>query len=429
MKMILRQIRHCLLMTAFIAIGFLAAAQPAGASESKAINITKCEGTGPDEMSLQVTLPDSFHGSYNVYRASSDPSAGGVFTLIDTISKSGNTWTTNGGGYWYTYFNNKKIACYSSDPALSGNVLFLDSELQLNQKYYYKIVLEDDWDQETVTSNIVSGKTILTKPELLKCYAKTNSSVYLSWQKSEKAQGYVLYRKSGKKWTKIKTISKASKTTFTDNKVKSGKTYHYRIRSYCKIKGSTIFSAYSTSLKIKTGSPSVKGTYSAGSVYGPSLSTSKLTEVRRVVQSFKDNYIRKNMSDYDKVLAAFNFVRANCKYAWRGWQYNNANTAWGALIYGEAQCSGYARAMKALCDAIGVPCRYVHANSKASNPNHQWNQVKVGGKWYILDAQGGAFLLGSTSWKNYYRMDWNTKGLPKCSKSSHKKGGMAPSEV
>lgn len=90
------------------------------------------------------------------------------------------------------------------------------------------------------------------------------------------------------------------------------------------------------------------------------------------------------MSDYDRVLTAYNYLRSNCSYAYKGWQYNYANTAWGALVYGEAQCSGYARAMKALCDAIGVDCRYVHADSKASNPSHQWNQVRVGGKWYIL---------------------------------------------
>ena len=53
-----------------------------------------------------------------------------------------------------------------------------------------------------------------------------------------------------------------------------------------------------------------------------------------------------------KAFIAFNYLNQNCKYATRGWQYNGANTAWGALVYGEAQCSGYARGMKALCDAI-----------------------------------------------------------------------------
>lgn len=126
------------------------------------------------------------------------------------------------------------------------------------------------------------------------------------------------------------------------------------------------------------------------------------------------------MSDYDKVLTAFNYLRSNCRYAYRGWQYNYANTAWGALVYGEAQCSGYARGMKALCDAIGVDCRYVHANAKASNPSHQWNQVKVGGKWYILDAQSNGFLLGTNTWIKQAGMSWDTKGLPTCSKTDYK---------
>ena len=60
---------------------------------------------------------------------------------------------------------------------------------------------------------------------------------------------------------------------------------------------------------------------------------------------------------------------------------------------------------------IGVDCRYVHADSKASNPSHQWNQVRVGGKWYILDAQSGGFLLGSRTWKKKAGMSWDTKGL------------------
>ena len=167
--------------------------------------------------------------------------------------------------------------------------------------------------------------------------------------------------------------------------------------------------------------PTVKGNYSYGSVYGPYLNTTQLAQVRSVVQSFKLNYIRSGMSDYDKVLTAFNYLRSNCSYAYRGWQYNYANTAWGALVYGEAQCSGYARAMKALCDAIGVDCRYVHANAKASNPSHQWNQVRVGGKWYILDAQSGGFLLGTNTWRKQAGMSWDTKGLPTCSKTDYKK--------
>ena len=84
-----------------------------------------------------------------------------------------------------------------------------------------------------------------------------------------------------------------------------------------------------------------------------------------------------DMSDVDKVMAARDYLIQFCSYA-PDWSKNRANTAWGALVYRQAQCSGYARAMKALCDSIGVECCYVHADAAASNPSHQWNTVKIG---------------------------------------------------
>ncbi|MDL2258158.1 transglutaminase domain-containing protein [Eubacteriales bacterium OttesenSCG-928-K08] len=57
-------------------------------------------------------------------------------------------------------------------------------------------------------------------------------------------------------------------------------------------------------------------------------------------------------------------------------------------MYGEAQCSGYARAMIALLDAVGIECKYVHASKKAINPSHQWVLVKYAGNWYHFDPQG-----------------------------------------
>jgi hypothetical protein len=76
------------------------------------------------------------------------------------------------------------------------------------------------------------------------------------------------------------------------------------------------------------------------------------------------------------------YLALNCIYA-EDWSKNNANTAWGALIYHEAQCSGYARATKALCDAVGIPCYYIHADTGS----HQWNKVMIEGNWYVLDTQ------------------------------------------
>lgn len=273
------------------------------------------------------------------------------------------------------------------------------------------------------------AETKLSIPELTMAYAKTNSTAKISWQQLQYAQGYEVYSKApGGGWKKVKAITKSKTTTYTQKKLKSGKTYKYKVRAYRKVNGQKIYSDYSNPFTVKMKKPTVKGTYKSGSVYGARISNNKLNEIRRVVQGFKDNYIKKGMSDYDKALAAFNYIRANCSYAWKGWQYNEANTAWGALVYGEAQCSGYARGMVALCDAVGIKCKYVHANSKAINPSHQWNMIKMGKKWYIVDAQGGFFLVGSETYMQT-GMRWDKKGLPSCSSKDHSKGGFAGSEV
>lgn len=63
------------------------------------------------------------------------------------------------------------------------------------------------------------------------------------------AKGIQIYRKvKGGSYKKIKTIKKKS-FTFRDKKVKKGKTYYYRMRSYGTYKGKKIYSPWSETLK------------------------------------------------------------------------------------------------------------------------------------------------------------------------------------
>lgn len=162
------------------------------------------------------------------------------------------------------------------------------------------------------------------------------------------------------------------------------------------------------------------GNYKPGSVYGPKLTQAELNEVAAAVSRFDASLPLNGMSDIDKVMAARDYLIQFCSYA-PDWSKNRANTAWGALIYQEAQCSGYSRAMKALCDSIGIDCRYVHADANASNPSHQWNTVKIDGQWYIIDVQGDDsagfetfFLLSDDSYANETGMSWDRSSVPAC---------------
>ena len=386
------------LAIAFLIIGCFTGVSPVKADFEQKIQLNRCHANG-SEINIESYVQGSQYDYVQIYRADGDPSQGSTFVLLDQMLISTNYWYSDsyGGKYWYTSGDNDKITCFSHSCS--------------------------------VDEDVVSATVKLSAPVVTRCHSYNNKNVKLCWSCTPKAKGYQIYKYTGKKWKRIKTINKKSTLTYTDKKVKEGKTYKYKIRSYSVVSGKKIYSSFSSVRKVSLKRLTVRGDYKANSVYGPSLNSSQLMQVRRVVQSFKTNYIRKGMSEYDKALAAFLYLRSNCSYARRGLQYNNANNAWGALVYNEAQCSGFARAMKALCDGVGVKCKYVHANSKAVNPSHQWNEIRINGKWYIVDAQSGFFLAGSNTWKNMMGMRWNTKGLPKCSASDHKKFGFYGSIV
>lgn len=131
----------------------------------------------------------------------------------------------------------------------------------------------------------------------------------------------------------------------------------------------------------------IHGDYSKGTIYGPSLSSRERKELKVKVAEIVSACVTEGMTDREKIVALVNYVYDHCEYA-PDWSENRANTAWGLLVYGEAQCSGYARGMVALFDAAGIESRYVHAaKTDPINPSHQWNMVMLDGKWHHLDVQ------------------------------------------
>lgn len=64
-------------------------------------------------------------------------------------------------------------------------------------------------------------------------------------------------------------------------------------------------------------------------------------------------------------------------------------TAYGALVKGESLCEGYARAVKAVLDKLGIPCVLVQGGFQNTSDDielHMWNYVQIENEWYGLDA-------------------------------------------
>ncbi len=97
---------------------------------------------------------------------------------------------------------------------------------------------------------------VRTKPKTpaVKKIKKSKTSLKATWGKISGVTGYeaVLATDSKfKKGVKKKTVNKSSATSHTFTKLKKGKTYYIRVRSYKTVKGKKIYSAYSKTVKVK----------------------------------------------------------------------------------------------------------------------------------------------------------------------------------
>ncbi len=124
----------------------------------------------------------------------------------------------------------------------------------------------------------------------------------------------------------------------------------------------------------------------------------------KIVKKIIDKNIgNQRMTEYQKELVLHDYLVENCTYSFGDKSNDNEYRAYGALIEGRAVCNGYAEAMALLLSCAGVENRYVvgtvHSGSRSAmaeentqpvdsekKENHAWNQVKLNGTWYHLDA-------------------------------------------
>lgn len=248
------------------------------------------------------------------------------------------------------------------------------------------------------------------KPAALKVSSASGTGVVLKWSRQKHVKYYQVYRSLNKR-SGFKRIAVTSKTKFKNEKLFEQRTYYYKVAAV-KESGRRLVS--NTVSKAK-----VRGNYKEGTVYGPEMTLKQRVQVKNAAARFVNTRIRPGMDTYEKVKAAHDYLVKLCSYA-PVYNKNGANSAWGALIYREAQCSGYSRAFKALCDEMGVKCYYVHATKNAVNPYHQWNIVKVGKRYYHMDVQCNdssgfrAIYLASDQTVKKIGLRWETAKFPKC---------------
>ncbi|MGI6722529.1 MAG: hypothetical protein ACOX4I_08400 [Anaerovoracaceae bacterium] len=104
-------------------------------------------------------------------------------------------------------------------------------------------------------ANALQKKINAARASRTKLYARAlkNKRIRLNWKKVSGASGYVVYRATGKngKFKKVTTIKKASTVKWINKKLRKGRRYYYKVRSFTRISGKTYYGKYSNKVKTK----------------------------------------------------------------------------------------------------------------------------------------------------------------------------------
>ncbi|SFR72920.1 transglutaminase domain-containing protein [Anaeromicropila populeti] len=107
-----------------------------------------------------------------------------------------------------------------------------------------------------------------------------------------------------------------------------------------------------------------------------SESKKQLDKVNKYVEKVLGQLDLSGKSRYKKVKLIHDYIVNHITYDLSEENYS----AYAGLLKKTTVCQGYALLMYKMLTEAGVPCRYVTGN------NHAWNLVKLGNKWYHIDA-------------------------------------------
>ena len=136
------------------------------------------------------------------------------------------------------------------------------------------------------------------------------------------------------------------------------------------------------------------------------------TDLENKVIEIADKF--RHLSDVDKVMAVHDYLIDHIEYA----DSHIVRRAYGALIERKAVCQGYAQAFQKILSNLNIEGHTVigyNIPAAAAEPVepvlHEWNRVKLDGKWYYID-----LTWDDTPWvthKNYKHFLINTPMLGK----------------
>lgn len=177
----------------------------------------------------KVSKTFSFDGGGNTGTppSSSLPAPKSVRAVQSAAKKVNVTWKQVKGAAGYTvYRSTKRLGTYTKIGTTS-KTSYTDKKVKAGKTYYYKVSVSGSGSQSEPAK-----VTVMKKPKITVKAAKRSAKI--SWKKDSSASGYRVYM-SNKKKGKYKlaaTVVGKKKVKATIKKLKSGKTYFFKVSAY-----------------------------------------------------------------------------------------------------------------------------------------------------------------------------------------------------
>ena len=134
----------------------------------------------------------------------------------------------------------------------------------------------------------------------------------------------------------------------------------------------------------------------------------KIKEHQKAMKARVDKLVRpaKSLPEWEREKYVHDFICGNVCYDKLKKPYSHEII--GPLGQGVGVCEGIAKSVKILCDALGIWCVIVVCGNnpeKGIKYRHTWNIVKIGGKYYHLDATFDNSLGKEEPRYDYFNLD------------------------
>ncbi len=184
----------------------------------------------------------------------------------------------------YTLYKSTNKKKWTKVGVMSGNSY--STKINFGQKTYFRVTVE--LGKKKVNTNTVDIKVLPDPAGELRIVSAGAKNIKLDWDKSGYT-GYELQRstKATSGFKKVTFLTKNTKTSYNNTKLKNATTYYYRVRPYKTVSGKKVYGGFSNVVSATTGpatpkKPSIKTTnYNTITLNIKSTKTASYYEVLR----------------------------------------------------------------------------------------------------------------------------------------------------